>query len=114
MDPLRLTAMSKPQENVRLALQILESLSQSSDSVKLKQEAEIQNIINGINQIKRELATDLGNIRAPVVSRAKKVLIEDTMRELDVLTSNLNSLFDKPINLSEVKSSEDALGAMKR
>lgn len=52
----------------------------------------IRNVINGLEQIKRELAADLGNIHAPIVSRTKKNLISETIGELNVLISNLRSL----------------------
>jgi hypothetical protein len=74
--------------------QVLNLLKWNLTSLASESERErgaIHNVINGMEQMKRELAADLGNVKAPVVSRTKKVLINDTLRELDVLLSCLKA-----------------------
>ncbi len=56
----------------------------------------ITNIRNGLGQVRKELAADLGNIGAPAVSRTKKAMLNETMTELGLLISNCDSLLTEP------------------
>lgn len=69
----------------------LESLATESE----REQGALQNVIKGVEQIIHGLAADLGNINAPAVSRTKRLIISETVGELNVLLLNLKALRPK-------------------
>jgi bifunctional DNA-binding transcriptional regulator/antitoxin component of YhaV-PrlF toxin-antitoxin module len=66
-------------EDGAIVIQPLEAASQEQGQDALR------DIHNGLGQIRRELVADLENIGTPAVSRTKKVMLSQTILELDVL-----------------------------